>query len=108
MNLLILGGTTEASALARALAGDARFRATLSLAGRTQHPLPQSLPTRIGGFGGKSDVLARYQTFLGDASLYKVTLQRIAVSDGQLDRLVDVDSANEKLTFSKSPAVKSS
>jgi zinc protease len=32
---------------------------------------------RIGGFGGKSDVLAHYQTFLGDASLYKVTLERI-------------------------------
>jgi zinc protease len=33
---------------------------------------------RIGGFGGKSDVLAHYQAYLGDASLYKVTLQRIA------------------------------
>ncbi len=33
---------------------------------------------RIGGFGGKSDVLAMYQTYLGDASLYKVTQQRIA------------------------------
>jgi zinc protease len=33
---------------------------------------------RIGGFGGKSDVLARYQTYLGDASLYKVALQRMA------------------------------
>ncbi len=52
MNLLILGGTTEASALARALAGDPRFRATLSLAGRTRHPLPQMLPHRSGGFGG--------------------------------------------------------
>ena len=33
---------------------------------------------RIGGFGGKSDILAHYQTFLGDASLYKVSLERIA------------------------------
>jgi zinc protease len=33
---------------------------------------------RIGGFGGKSDVLAMYQTYLGDASLYKVTQQRVA------------------------------
>jgi len=33
---------------------------------------------RIGGFGGKSDVLAHYQTYCGDAGLYKVTLQRIA------------------------------
>jgi precorrin-6A/cobalt-precorrin-6A reductase len=38
MNLLILGGTTEATALGRALAGDPRFSATLSLAGVTRRP----------------------------------------------------------------------
>jgi len=32
---------------------------------------------RIGGFGGKSDVLARGQAFLGDPESYKVQLQRI-------------------------------
>jgi len=58
MNLLILGGTTEASELARALAGDARVRATMSLAGRTQRPVPQPLPTRIGGFGGVEGLTA--------------------------------------------------
>ncbi|WP_315786207.1 MULTISPECIES: cobalt-precorrin-6A reductase [unclassified Bradyrhizobium] len=52
MRILILGGTTEASELARLLAGDDRFTATLSLAGRTASPKPQPLPTRIGGFGG--------------------------------------------------------
>lgn len=52
MNLLILGGTTEASAIARALAHDTRFNATISLAGRTRHPAPQPLPCRVGGFGG--------------------------------------------------------
>jgi precorrin-6A/cobalt-precorrin-6A reductase len=52
MRILILGGTTEASALARLLADDDRFEATLSLAGRTQSPKLQPLPTRIGGFGG--------------------------------------------------------
>jgi len=52
MKLLILGGTTEASELGRALAGDARFVAEMSLAGRTMRPSPQPLPTRIGGFGG--------------------------------------------------------
>jgi precorrin-6A/cobalt-precorrin-6A reductase len=61
MNILILGGTSEASALGDALAGDARFRATLSLAGRTLRPMAQKLPTRIGGFGG-ADGLARYLT----------------------------------------------
>jgi precorrin-6A/cobalt-precorrin-6A reductase len=52
MRILILGGTTEASALAQLLAGDSRFAPTLSLAGRTAAPKPQPLPTRIGGFGG--------------------------------------------------------
>jgi len=52
MRVLILGGTTEASALARLLADDVRFDATLSLAGRTSTPRPQPLVTRIGGFGG--------------------------------------------------------
>src|SRR3569833_2779799 len=52
MRILILGGTTEASALARLLADVSRFEATLSLAGRTTSPTPQPLPTRVGGFGG--------------------------------------------------------
>ncbi|WP_421994578.1 cobalt-precorrin-6A reductase [Reyranella sp.] len=52
MRVLILGGTTEASALARLLAADARHEATLSLAGRTARPLPQPVPVRSGGFGG--------------------------------------------------------
>ncbi len=59
MNLLILGGTSEASALGRALADDRRFDVTVSLAGRTRNPAPQPLPVRIGGFGG-IDGLARY------------------------------------------------
>jgi len=33
---------------------------------------------RIGGFGGKSDVLARGQAFLGDPGFYKTQLQRVA------------------------------
>jgi precorrin-6A/cobalt-precorrin-6A reductase len=52
MRVLILGGTTEASELAHLVAGDGRFTATLSLAGRTSSPRPQPLPVRIGGFGG--------------------------------------------------------
>ena len=52
LRVLILGGTTEASALTRLLAGDSRFDATLSLAGRTSAPRPQPVATRIGGFGG--------------------------------------------------------
>jgi precorrin-6A/cobalt-precorrin-6A reductase len=52
MRVLILGGTTEASALAELIAGDLRFQATLSLAGRTSTPKPQPIATRVGGFGG--------------------------------------------------------
>jgi precorrin-6A/cobalt-precorrin-6A reductase len=52
MRVLVLGGTTEASALAKLLADDTRFGTTLSLAGRTSNPRPQPLATRIGGFGG--------------------------------------------------------
>ncbi len=59
MRVLILGGTTEASALARLLAGDARFEATLSLAGRTSSPSPQPIAMRVGGFGG-AEGLARF------------------------------------------------
>jgi len=59
MNLLILGGTTEATALAHALAGDARFRATMSLAGVTRRPASQPIPIRVGGFGGVAG-LAHY------------------------------------------------
>ena len=52
LNVLILGGTSEASALARALAADARFDAVLSLAGVTKTPASQPIPVRSGGFGG--------------------------------------------------------
>ncbi|MDR6848447.1 precorrin-6A/cobalt-precorrin-6A reductase [Sphingomonas sp. BE270] len=49
--VLLLGGTTEASALAALLAAGG-VAATLSYAGRTQSPRPQPVPVRIGGFGG--------------------------------------------------------
>ncbi len=56
--LLILGGTTEASALAHRIA-DRGIRAVFSYAGRTERPRSQPLPQRIGGFGGV-DGLVRY------------------------------------------------
>ncbi|MCT8971893.1 cobalt-precorrin-6A reductase [Microbaculum marinisediminis] len=52
LKLLILGGTTEASALARAIKDDARVSAVLSLAGTTKAPARPPIPFRIGGFGG--------------------------------------------------------
>ncbi len=59
MRVLLLGGSTEASALAKLLAQDGRFEATLSLAGRTASPRAQPVATRTGGFGGVEG-LARY------------------------------------------------
>jgi precorrin-6A/cobalt-precorrin-6A reductase len=59
MRILILGGTTEASALAGLVAGHRGFSPVLSMAGRTSDPRPLPIPTRIGGFGGV-DGLARY------------------------------------------------
>jgi precorrin-6A/cobalt-precorrin-6A reductase len=58
MRVLILGGTTEASELARLLAADPRFEATVSLAGRTMNPKAQPVRTRIGGFGGADGLAA--------------------------------------------------
>lgn len=51
MRVLVLGGTTEASLLARALA-EAQVPALFSYAGRTEAPVTQPLPQRVGGFGG--------------------------------------------------------
>lgn len=51
MRILLLGGTTEASKMAQSLV-DAGLDAEFSYAGRTQNPVPQPLPTRVGGFGG--------------------------------------------------------
>ena len=58
--VLLLGGTTEASQLARALA-DTHVDAIFSYAGRTESPLAQPLPTRIGGFGGVAGLLSWLQ-----------------------------------------------
>ncbi|MFY2824643.1 cobalt-precorrin-6A reductase [Ruegeria sp. MALMAid1280] len=50
-HLLILGGTTEANALAQTVA-EQGIPATYSYAGRVENPRPQPLPVRVGGFGG--------------------------------------------------------
>lgn len=58
LRVLILGGTTEANQISRALAA-AGIAGVYSYAGRTATPVPQPLPTRVGGFGGV-DGLADY------------------------------------------------
>jgi precorrin-6A/cobalt-precorrin-6A reductase len=62
MKALILGGTSEASALARALADDPRIFATLSYAGRTRAPVAVPIPTRTGGFGGVEGLVSYLRT----------------------------------------------
>jgi precorrin-6A/cobalt-precorrin-6A reductase len=55
--ILLLGGTTEASLMAQALAR-AGLDAVFSYAGRTDSPAAQPLPTRVGGFGGVPGLVA--------------------------------------------------
>lgn len=50
-HVLVLGGTSGASALARALHG-AGVAGVFSYAGVTDAPIAQPLPMRVGGFGG--------------------------------------------------------
>ena len=72
MHVLILGGTTEASALAWALATDPRYAPVLSLAGRTSNPRLPPIPVRIGGFGGAAG-LAEAMRAMGTAALIDAT-----------------------------------
>lgn len=51
VKLLILAGTTEATALANACA-EAGLDGVVSFAGRVERPRRQPLPQRVGGFGG--------------------------------------------------------
>jgi precorrin-6A/cobalt-precorrin-6A reductase len=69
MRCLILGGTTEASALAARLAGRPDVSVMLSLAGRTSAPKAASVPTRVGGFGGVSGLKHWLRTNETDAVL---------------------------------------
>jgi precorrin-6A/cobalt-precorrin-6A reductase len=68
MRLLILGGTTEASVLARHIAGPTDFDPILSLAGRTQNPIAPPIPYRTGGFGG----VAGLKAYLTEAKIAAV------------------------------------
>ena len=72
MKVLLLAGTTEATALARQLEGHPRIEATLSLAGRTKRPARSALPYRSGGFGGAAG-LADYLRGEGIGALVDAT-----------------------------------
>ncbi len=72
MRVLILGGTTEATALSLALSKDQRFETLLSYAGATRAPRPAPTPWRVGGFGG-AEGLARFLTAGGYNALIDAT-----------------------------------
>jgi precorrin-6A/cobalt-precorrin-6A reductase len=55
--VLILGGTSEAMALARACHARGDHDVIMSLAGRTENPVMPPVPHRIGGFGGVSGLV---------------------------------------------------
>ncbi|MFI6938199.1 cobalt-precorrin-6A reductase [Streptomyces sp. NPDC050418] len=57
-HVLILGGTTEARALAAALAARPGLRVTTSLAGRVTAPASLAGEVRVGGFGGTDGLTA--------------------------------------------------
>ena len=59
--VLVLGGTTEANAMAQALVS-AGIPAIYSYAGRTERPLAQPMETRVGGFGGVAGLRAYLTT----------------------------------------------
>jgi precorrin-6A/cobalt-precorrin-6A reductase len=87
-NILLLGGTTEASALARLLA-DHGVPATLSYAGRTEAPRAQPIPVRVSGFGGVQGLAAYLRdarvTHLVDATHpFAATMSANAVAAAQL------------------------
>ncbi|ACB97069.1 cobalt-precorrin-6A reductase [Beijerinckia indica] len=56
--ILLLGGTSEASALAKMLARRPDLACLLSLAGRTSAPVAPPISFRIGGFGGIAGLVA--------------------------------------------------
>jgi len=92
MRVLILGGTTEASELARALADDRRFDAVLSLAGRTRAPAQSPIPSRTGGFGGVEGLVAYLRAERVDALIdathpFAAQISRHAVAAGEMARV---------------------
>lgn len=92
LRVLILGGTTEARQLAERLAVMPGIDATLSLAGRTQAPVPVAVRTRIGGFGG-AEGLARHLAADGVGVLVDAThpfALRISASARAAARVADV------------------
>ncbi len=67
MRILVLGGTSEASALAQVLGGRPDLDTILSFAGRIRIPEGWPVRTRIGGFGGIDGLVAYLRSEAVDA-----------------------------------------
>jgi precorrin-6A/cobalt-precorrin-6A reductase len=67
VNVLVLGGTTEARQLAELLADAPETRVMVSLAGHTTDPVPLPCPMRTGGFGGVDGLAAHLRSTNVDA-----------------------------------------
>jgi precorrin-6A/cobalt-precorrin-6A reductase len=65
--ILLLGGTTEANLMAKAIA-DAGLAGVYSYAGRTEAPMGQPIHMRMGGFGGVEGL----RTYLVDQAITHV------------------------------------
>jgi precorrin-6A/cobalt-precorrin-6A reductase len=65
--ILLLGGTTEANLMAKAIA-DAGLSGVYSYAGRTEAPMGQPIHMRMGGFGGVEGL----RTYLADQAITHV------------------------------------
>jgi precorrin-6A/cobalt-precorrin-6A reductase len=72
MTVLVLGGTSEARALAGELALNAELRVISSLAGRVSNPALPAGEVRVGGFGG-ADGLAAYAVAEGIGAVVDAT-----------------------------------
>jgi precorrin-6A/cobalt-precorrin-6A reductase len=72
MTVLVLGGTSEARALAGELAREPELRVISSLAGRVSNPALPAGEVRVGGFGG-ADGLAAYAVAEGVGAVVDAT-----------------------------------
>ncbi|HEX6245586.1 MAG TPA: cobalt-precorrin-6A reductase, partial [Polyangiales bacterium] len=78
-------GTSEARLLAETLTRDARHRALLSFAGRTDSLVDPGVPHRVGGFGGKDGLVqflraGRYDVLIDATHAFAAQISRNAAA----------------------------
>lgn len=91
--ILILGGTGDARRFGR-LASEADIDGTISIVGATSEPAPQSMPVRVGPFGG----LDKLRAYLRDQSIDAVVDMTHPFARQMTGRAVEACSA-ESIPF---------